>query len=431
MAYQRKKKSIDYIKNPLDYSGIEIKTDDLDAWQKEVFDYYGNIGIRAGRQVGKSFAMAKKAAQAALKFAGIKILITASSERQAMFLYEKIQIELNFATSMNIYSENPTMRKTRLKNGSEIYCLPVGQNADLIRGLTIDVWIPDEAAFINRQVYMTITPMLWISKKERGMGWIWALSTPFGKEGFFYELFQDKEFKTWHVSSLDCDRIPKETLEKWKNTFSPVEYAQEVLGEFIDEVSRLFPEDLLNECFQDQVNIYLIKNLGVDVARFGKDVNGFVEATIKDENITIPYAEETKQQSIDKTFEKIVEMDEKKDYRRIILDEGGVGGGLVDFLTAKLKSKIIGINNASRSINNETGRKKLIKEDLYSNAIMLMRLGRIKMKRNQELYNSLASVQFSDDGENLKIFGRNTHLAEAFVRAVWETKNLNIFVYGF
>jgi hypothetical protein len=434
MAYQRKKqKKLDYIKNPLDYSEIKLKTEDLDEWQKEVFDYWGNIGIRAGRQVGKSFAMAKKAAQAVLKFPGIKILITASSERQAMYLYEKVQIELAFATTQDIYSENPTMRKTRLKNGSEIYCLPVGQNADLIRGLTIDVWIPDEAAFINRQVYMTITPMLWISKKEKGMGWIWALSTPFGKEGFFYEIFQDDSFKTWHISSLDCDRIPKDTLEKWRLTFTRVEYAQEVLGDFIEEVSRLFSEELLNNCWTKEIDLNNCYNkiLGVDVARFGIDLNAFVSSTENGKKIKIYHGEVTERKSIYETYTKINMLDEKEHYKKIIVDEGGVGGGLVDFLIRKYKDKIIGINNAKRS---EKIKKGIIKEDLYSHAVVLMESGKVEILDNAELFNSLRSVQYEIKDGKINIFTRNgnNHLAEAFVRAIWpQGKNLNSFVIGF
>lgn len=422
---------MDYLTNPQDLSYLELKTDELDSWQKEVYEYEGNIGLRAGRQVGKSYIIAKKVAKTALKYSKLKILITASSERQAMYLYEKVHQELRFATNENIFAETPTMRRTTLKNGSEIYCLPVGQSGDLIRGLTLDIWVPDESAFINRQVYVAITPMLWISKKERGMGWIWALSTPFGKEGFFYDIFQDKDFKCWHISSENCDRIPKDVLEKWKRDFSHVEYAQEVLGEFIDEVSRMFAEDLLDKCFFHDVEIYEIKTLGIDVARYGEDLNAFVEATRRDKKITIPHAEETRQQGIHETFKKVCDMEEEKKYKRIIIDEGGIGGGLVDFLIEKFKSKILGINNASRAVSSDGRRKKIIKEDLYSNAIMLMKEGRVKIKKNVELYNSLASVQFTYKDDTLKIGGRNTHLAEAFVRALWETKGLNIFVYGF
>lgn len=431
MGYGARKKKQDYIVNPDDLSYLRLKTDELDVWQKEVYEYEGNIGLRAGRQVGKSYIMAKKVAQTLLKYSGIKILITAASERQAMYLYEKVHTELRFATERNIFAETPTMRRTVLKNGSEVYCLPVGQSGDLIRGLTLDIWVPDESAFINRQVYVAITPMLWISKKEKNMGWIWALSTPFGKEGFFYEIFQDPDFKCWKISSEECARIPKETLVKWKKDFSAVEYAQEVLGDFIDEVSRLFPEELLNESFFDEVEVYETKDLGIDVARFGADSNAFVTATFKDNLITIPFAELTKQKDIYETYLKVSVMELQNHYRKIKIDEGGVGGGLVDFLKNKFHSKIIGINNASRAESSDGRRKKIMKEDLYSNAIMLMRDKKIKIKKNIELYNSLVSTQFKYVDDNLVIFSRDNHLAEAFVRAIWKPKNLNIFVLGF
>jgi hypothetical protein len=433
MKGRRKKR--DYIKDPISLSDISVplKIDfqDLDDWQREIIDYKGNIAICSGRQVGKSAIMALKAALTLLQYDRIKILISSGSERQAAYIYEKVKQVLNQLKD-DPYAETPTMRRTVLKNASELYCLPTGKTGDLIRGLTLDVWIPDEAAYINDAVWATISPMLWISK-NRGMGWIWALSTPAGKIGRFYDCFNNPEYKTWRISSLNCPRIPKSELEMWKRNYTRVQYEQEVLGNFVDEISRFFPDNVLQKCFIKDLEPFINTSacLGVDVARYGGDQNAFVEAQEKDEKYRVTFCETTERQGIHETFRKIQELDTRKRYKKILVDDGGVGGGLTDFLIEKYKTRVIGINNASRSITfDKKKRKRLMKEDIYSNALIMMEQGNLQIIDNDELRESLQSVlyEYSDTGE-LKIYARYNHPAEAMVRALWgvKKKHLNLW----
>ncbi len=427
----------DYLKNPLDYTDIviplEIDHEPVDEWQEEVLDYWGNIAIRSGRQVGKSAIMAKKAAIASLKWSGIKILVTAASERQAAYIFEKIKHEYRLIKE-NPFVDVPTMRKMTLKNGSEIYCLPTGVRGDLIRGLTLDVWIPDEAAYIQSSVFVAVTPMLWVSKKK-GKGWIWALSTPAGKEGKFYTFFENEMFKTWHISSEDCDRIPLDDLKQWKKEYTRVQYHQEVLGEFVDEISRLFTEEILDMFFVEEIPYTenWQKYLGVDVARYGGDQNAFVEARTSSKMTYITMCRTIVKVGLTVPYKMILELNTERKYRKILIDDAGVGGGLSDFLKSKLGNKIIDINNASRSLDkyDEGRRKKILKEDLYSNAIMMIEEGRTKALMNKELYLSLAGMQQTYEGGRVKIFGRESHLSEAAMRALWgvKTKGLRLFVH--
>lgn len=403
----------------------------LDAWQKEVLDYDGNIAIRSGRQVGKTAIMAKKAAKTAVKRSGWRILVSSASERQAMYIFERIKLELQ-ALKVNVYDKTPTARLIKLKNGSEIYCLPTGQTGDLIRGLTLNVWIPDEAAYIPPAVYAAVTPMLWIAKNN-GNGWIWALSTPKGKEGKFFDLFSNPEFKTWHISAEQCERIPKVELERWKKEYTRMQYAQEVLGEFLDEIARLFSDELIEKCMQKDLASFAVcsKFLGVDVARYGGDENAFVICEEYDGKYRVTFSETTERKGINETFSKITDLESKHKFKKILVDDAGVGGGLTDFLIEKYHDKVVGINNAQRSISSDKKKKKrLLKEDIYSNALMLMEQGKILIAQGTPLFHSLASMLFEyDEQGNLKIYGRDSHLSEAFVRACWgaKRKGLNLW----
>src|SRR3990167_7034948 len=253
---------------------------ELDEWQKEVLKEEGNIALRSGRQVGKSTIISIKAAQFALTHPKTTTLIISSVERQAFFLFEKTLSYLidNHKKDIQMGVGRPTKSKLRLKNGSEILSLPTGVDGHGIRGLTIDLLIADEAAFISYMVWSAVTPMLATTK-----GQIILLSTPFGKgtkdePNYFYERYQDKTFTTFHISSEDCPRIDKEFLKREKERMSKVQYAQEYLGEFVDELMQFFPTHLIQKCMTiENRNPKTTKRyLGVDIARLGGDESVFV-----------------------------------------------------------------------------------------------------------------------------------------------------------
>ena len=116
------------------------------------------------------------------------------------------------------------------------------------------------------------------------------------------------------------------------------------------------------------------------------------------------------------------------------MDDGGLGTPILDYILThnSLKRKTIGLNNASRAINNDGKAKRLLKEDMYGNLKLMMEQGLIVFEENEDLRNSLDSIQFEiDEGtENLKIFGNYSHITEGLIRAAWliKTKGLKLWV---
>ena len=168
-----------------------------DKWQREVLEHEGNITLRTGRQVGKSEVISSKAVKFARDYPGTTTMIIAASQRQSSLLFEKVRGHLDLLENerKDIYSEKPTLTKIKLTNGSTIYSLPAGRTGYFIRGFTIDLLIADEAAYIPETVWNAVIPMIAVSRKARGMGYIILLSTPFGKGGYFYNSFTDKDFR--------------------------------------------------------------------------------------------------------------------------------------------------------------------------------------------------------------------------------------------
>ena len=126
------------------------------------------------------------------------------------------------------------------------------------------------------------------------------------------------------------------------------------------------------------------------------------------------------------TIDRIKDLDLKYHYKNIYIDDGGVGAGVFDVLLRdeQTRRKVIAINNSARSLDrDETRRKKLLKEDLYSNLLQLMERGQIDLYNDAELIRSLRSVQYEYKDNKLLIYGNYTHITEALIRAAWCTQD--------
>ena len=133
---------------------------------------------------------------------------------------------------------------------------------------TIDLLIADEAAFIPDAVWTAVTPMLAITR-----GKIILLSTPHGKEGYYYRCFEDKSYTKFHESSEDCVRNDVEFLKREKERMTKAQYAQEYLGEFCEELMQFFPTELIKKCMKAKRTAPSLGRtyyIGVDVAGMEK-----------------------------------------------------------------------------------------------------------------------------------------------------------------
>lgn len=407
----------------------------LDKWQNEVLATKGNLCLRSGRQVGKSTVISIKAGEYAVKNKSKTVLVVASVERQALLLFEKILSHLydNHRPQIKMGKDRPTKHKIVLKNGSTIHCLPTGMSGYGIRGYTVDLLIADEAAFIPEEVWTAVTPMLAVTGGD-----IILLSTPFGRGGYFYNCFQNKNFTNFHVSSEECPRKNQDFLDQEKSRMSKMQYAQEYLGEFVDELRQFFNDDLIKGCMTRDREHAIPKGdvyLGVDIARMGEDESTFEivkkvnsERFVQIENLI------TKKTLTTETTKTIFTLERQYDFRQIFVDDGGMGVGVFDQLLSddRTKRKVVAINNTARPLDREEKkRKRTMREDLYNNLLSLMEKGQISLLDDEEIFLSLKSVQFeyNEDGK-LKIFGNYTHIVEGLIRAAWcaKDKRLNIWI---
>lgn len=411
-----------------------------DPWQQQVLEHQGSITIRAGRQVGKSEVISEKALRFAKDNPGTTTLIIAASQRQSSLLFEKVRGRAQLDPEVS-FSEKPTLTKLAFTNGSYIYCVPAGRTGYSIRGFTIDLLIADEAAYIPETVWLAVTPMLAVSRTQRGFGWLICISTPFGKGGFFFNTFTDPDYLQIHVSSEKCKRIDPRFLKKERERMTKAQYQQEYLGEFCDEWNQFFPTELLKrqmtfvewDIKEKKGDFYL----GVDIARYGGDENAFVVVEMQGHRLRAVKCFTTERVSTTDTIGRITHIDREFNFKRIFIDDAGVGGGVTDLLADRLGARrVIGLNNASKrlQVQGEEKKRGILKEDLYSNALMLLETGLLEMVSDLSLLRSLKSITYEYGEMNagytkVKIYGAYSHLAEALVRACWCIKEKGLELY--
>ena len=422
--------------------GIE----ELDDFQKEIIEHKGNIAVAAGRQVGKSVCISIKAAHEALENKNYSVMIISATERQAYLLFSKVlmYIDDNFRNMIKRGKNRPTKTEIKLTNGSIIRCLPTGLDGLGIRGYTINLLIADEAAFIPKDVWPAVTPMLATTG-----GKIILLSTPFGREGYFYERFTDENFRKWNINAIEVAEHRKEPQrtymlnfqEKERERMTKLQFQQEYEGLFVSELRQLFSDDLIKKCCilkrtgidnAERRKFYL----GVDVARMGEDASSF-QILEKIQGEKYPrfnhiYSKMTKKTLTTDTFDTILRLEQQYGFKMIGIDagSGSLGVSIFDFLIREpiLRKKIIALNNLSRQLDHRGERKKtLLKVDMYLNLLGLMEKDRIKLLDDEEVIESLRAIQYeyaeTEKGPSqIKIFAsrhKYTDLVEGLIRAAW------------
>ena len=420
-----------------------------DKQQLEVLKSPGNLVIRSGRQTGKSTVIAKLASDYAKQNPNKIVMVIANGERGAFLLFEKIYDYMykNYKIYLKKGKQNQTKTKLVLTNGTKIYCLPTGLDGRGIRGFTVDLLIADEAAFIPRAVFDAVIPMIATRIKDGAR--IILLSTPFGRDNFFYDTFDDDTFKKFHWSSEECERVDKDYLEQRKKRMSKMSYAQEFLGEFADGQMQWFKDKLIRETqMLSRADIPAIEThrnyyLGSDIARMGDDSSTFQIFEEIDGKLFHRDNISTQKTKLNETYDFIIHLDSKYDFQKIFIDNEGIGVGVYDFLMGndQTKNKTFGVlNSLEVKDRGDKKRVKFQKEELYTLFLSLMRQKLVKLLDDDDIFFSLRAISFdyttdSLGRSHLKIGASrhtDTDIPEGLIRAALaiKYKDLNPTIYS-
>ncbi len=204
--------------------------------------------LNCARQWGKSTVMAIKAFHRAYFVAKSQILVVSPTERQSGELVAKAQ---DFASQLGLRLKGDGRNRVSIKfpNGSRVIGLP-GRYEGTLRGYTASMLLVDEAAQVRDEIYNTVRPMLAATNGE-----LWLMSTPNGKQGFFYDEWSNGT-EPWLriLASADkCSRYRTAFLEAERGK-GEARFRQEYLGEFTHMQGAMFDEAQIRRCFDDTLS---------------------------------------------------------------------------------------------------------------------------------------------------------------------------------
>jgi Terminase large subunit, T4likevirus-type, N-terminal len=246
-----------------------------DRWQAQVLrSPKTQILLLCSRQVGKTLVASALALRTALLEAPALVLVLTPSERQSSEfmrrikeLHEALRQPTNVAGRVlsfyekqlaeagqdDVYFRLPA--KTResnlqlhLDNGSRIIGLPASEGKVRIYS-SVALLLIDEASRVDDSLYRAMRPMLAVSR-----GRLLALSTPFGKRGWFHEAWQGAgDWERVKVTAEQCPRIPTDFLAEERQALGERWFRQEYLCSFEDVIDAVFSYGDIQACLTDAV----------------------------------------------------------------------------------------------------------------------------------------------------------------------------------
>src|SRR5262249_11604679 len=199
------------------------------------------------RQAGKSLTAAALALREALLRPNAPVLLLSPSLRQSGELFRKA-VDLYGALGRPVPASAQSALRLELANGSRLVSLPGDE--ENVRGFSgVGLLVINEAARVPDALYCAVRPMLAVSQ-----GRLVALSTPFGKRGWFHDEWHgDGDWQRVRVTAEECPRISREFLAEEKRALGERYYRQEFCCSFEDCVDAVFSYRDIQAAFSDEV----------------------------------------------------------------------------------------------------------------------------------------------------------------------------------
>lgn len=229
-----------------------------DPWQRRfLLSESKRTLLCCSRGAGKSRTTSAKALHRALFRPGSLILLISRAMRQSLELYRYVR-EGYRSLGRPIETVKETETTLELANGSRIVSLP-GKEGTIRSYQGVSLLIIDEAARVPDDLYRSVRPMIGVSGGD-----LIALSTPWGKRGWFWEAWnaEETEFRKVRVTWDECPRLSREFIEQERRDFGSSWVRQEYECSF-ESLSGVVYPDFARSCCID-----------LDGPEIGKKVGG-------------------------------------------------------------------------------------------------------------------------------------------------------------
>ena len=207
------------------------------------------------RQWGKSTIAALIALHECLHRSPAMVILVSPSQPQSTELFKKLHNAWSRLPGAPL-AHQESLTRMQLANGSRIVSLPGSERTT--RGFSAcTLLIMDEAARVPEELLAAVRPTLAATG-----GRFFALSTPAGKRGWFYDNWT--KGAGWHkvmVKADECPRIKPEFLAEELEQHGPMIYSQEYMCEFIDPATSVFATELIQAAMVDDFEPFLTSSV--------------------------------------------------------------------------------------------------------------------------------------------------------------------------
>lgn len=227
-----------------------------DDWQADALrSGSSRMLLNCSRQSGKSLTTGIIAVHETLYRPKSLVLMLSPSLRQSSELFRKA-LTIYRTLGRPVPADTENKLSLELANASRIVSLP--GNETTIRGFSgATLILVDEAARVPDSLYYSVRPMLATSG-----GRLIALSTPFGRRGWFSAAWHGHEdWERYEIPATECPRITPEFLEEERRTLGSWWYQQEYECAFLDPETAAFRSIDIEAMVQEDVELWNLPSL--------------------------------------------------------------------------------------------------------------------------------------------------------------------------
>ena len=410
----------------------------VQPWQKQreillALANHQQVAVRSCNGAGKTFTAALAVLWWLMSYDNAIVITTAPSERQVKELLWR-EIRRLYMPHREIIGGKLT--RTRLDFAANRYAYGFSTNTeDRFQGFHSGniLVIVDEASGVDEFIYYAIDGILTTQNAKLLM-----IGNPHGLAGTFYDAFHKnrKQFHTVHISAFDTPAFTEAGITA--ENIADLEYPDPVDEETTDDEQpdptpqdstipyglstprwalRLFnshgPQSSVYQTrvagqFPSQANDTLIALrdveaavkrphvvqpddkpiIGLDIARFGDDKT----IIIVREGIRVRHIEELRKSDLVNTTGRVITVADEFKARHIMIDEVGIGAGVLDTLKQDRKFITTGINGGARS--DDPNKYGNLRAQIFDGLRQRFADSQISIPNDPELISQLASLTY-------------------------------------
>jgi len=313
----------------------------------------------ASTRVGKTEACAVLSTLIAMLYEGEEVVIVAPVFKQSERMFKRIRTYFNSNKYMSSFlDKTKSVRRDEINliNGSVMRCLSAA-NPEGLLGFGATTLVVDEAGSIPDNVIKTRILRMTASAAARGrMPVLIMLGTPH-IANYFYEAWSSEDFVKFKVTWEDGVKsgiLDRREVEYAKKVMTEDEFRMWFEAEFIPEERGLFNLRLIDEIAmlgkQKEPREGFDYYAGLDVARFGNDESAFVVLsiprglTIDESTVEMVYCSSRAKRALTDIAGWAKNLVEIWKPKVLIVDEIGLGSGVLDMLKEKIGNVVQGVS---------------------------------------------------------------------------------------